>query len=355
MQRIERYGVIALVLLLVTIAAVSFWDDGAAAVTDNAAAQEGDRVATVRDVEPKQARRSKDSGGVDPRGLPATGRAPSGGSAQKTKAWRSAADRDAQAVAKGSEPPSTTSHSAEARKSAFETLAANVVERGGALASRGYDRDETGRRYGDRASQEVEFPELPPRPTPAPAARERGSDTPYLPAAKASTAERPAGARSSTTYVVKPGDTLSEIASKLLGSAKRWPEIQALNGGLEPSSIHVGMELKLPGGATGPSGGSLSVLTTRESKEIPPRAPDGTYYTVKKGDMLSQIALDHLGQASRWTEIASLNPGLDPNVLIEGRRLRLPQAASASAPVSATPPAYQASYVPQANKRNRVR
>ena len=28
MQRIERYGVIALVLFLVTIVAVSFWDDG---------------------------------------------------------------------------------------------------------------------------------------------------------------------------------------------------------------------------------------------------------------------------------------------------------------------------------------
>ena len=28
MQRIERYGVIALALLLVTIAAVSLWDDG---------------------------------------------------------------------------------------------------------------------------------------------------------------------------------------------------------------------------------------------------------------------------------------------------------------------------------------
>jgi ABC-type amino acid transport substrate-binding protein len=51
-----------------------------------------------------------------------------------------------------------------------------------------------------------------------------------------------------TVYKVKPGDTLSGIASKNLGKASRWPEIWELNKGriADPNLIEIGWDLVLP-------------------------------------------------------------------------------------------------------------
>lgn len=50
------------------------------------------------------------------------------------------------------------------------------------------------------------------------------------------------------TYVVKKGDTLSEIAQRELGTATRWEEILKLNAGRidRAEDIWIGMELTLP-------------------------------------------------------------------------------------------------------------
>ncbi|HEY2594477.1 MAG TPA: LysM peptidoglycan-binding domain-containing protein [Chloroflexota bacterium] len=50
-------------------------------------------------------------------------------------------------------------------------------------------------------------------------------------------------------YIVQPGDTLSTIAARLLGSANRWPELYALNSDriAAPARIRVGLALQLPG------------------------------------------------------------------------------------------------------------
>ena len=47
------------------------------------------------------------------------------------------------------------------------------------------------------------------------------------------------------TYTVKKGDSLWKIASALLGSGARWPEIQKANG-LTSTTIHAGQVLKIP-------------------------------------------------------------------------------------------------------------
>lgn len=49
-----------------------------------------------------------------------------------------------------------------------------------------------------------------------------------------------------TEYVVQRGDTLSEISQKLLGTARRWKEIQDLNG-LDDPQVRAGMKLRIPG------------------------------------------------------------------------------------------------------------
>lgn len=49
-------------------------------------------------------------------------------------------------------------------------------------------------------------------------------------------------------------------------------------------------------------------------------------YIVKKGDTLSAIARDHLGNASRWPEIAKLNGIDNPDLIHPGDELRLPSS-----------------------------
>lgn len=60
-----------------------------------------------------------------------------------------------------------------------------------------------------------------------------------------------------TTVRVAKGDTLSELAKRHLGSAKRTAEIQRLNPGTDARSLRVGQVLKLPPRRTAASEGWL--------------------------------------------------------------------------------------------------
>lgn len=316
MQRIERYGVIALVLLLVTIAAVSFWDDG-----ERPTSKSGDTPsAELADLRKRNTTQAARRPGAGPSSAAAKKNAAgaNGPRVQRPKRRSSVASRNTPPV-QSQERPRT--QAGPAQKPAFETLPANIVQ-GGAAPARGQAQRGKAMPQTPAESRGIEFPVLPPEEERERPLQERGiRSTPFQPAKDS----RRSGTTPSvaSTYKVKSGDTLSQIAQDQLGSSRRWAEIQTLNGGLDPSALRVGMTLKMPTGVA-PAASSLTRVTTPESKEIPPRSTDGTYYTVRRGDVLSQIAQDHLGGASRWPEIVALNPGLNPDVLIEGRRLRLP-------------------------------
>ena len=47
-------------------------------------------------------------------------------------------------------------------------------------------------------------------------------------------------------YIVKPGDTLSGIATANIGAAGKWRIIADLNGIVNPDNIRVGQRLQLP-------------------------------------------------------------------------------------------------------------
>jgi len=49
------------------------------------------------------------------------------------------------------------------------------------------------------------------------------------------------------SYIVKPGDTLSKIATSTLGSAGKWRMIAEINGITNPAKLRVGKILQLPG------------------------------------------------------------------------------------------------------------
>jgi LysM repeat protein len=100
-----------------------------------------------------------------------------------------------------------------------------------------------------------------------------------------------------TTYVVRRGDTLSEIAERFdIGAT----QLKSWNGISDPRSLRVGDKLKIRGQAT-------------SSPEVRMSS-----YTVRNGDTLSEIA-EHLGV--RTSEIKAWNGITDPRSLRVGQTL----------------------------------
>ncbi len=99
------------------------------------------------------------------------------------------------------------------------------------------------------------------------------------------------------TYTVKPGDTLSEIALKYGTTVS---SIVSLNPIIKnPNLIYPGQQFVIQTSSTSSSSGTI-------------------VYTVKKGDTLSQIALNY---GTTVSSIVSLNPVIkNPNLIYPGQR-----------------------------------
>lgn len=129
-------------------------------------------------------------------------------------------------------------------------------------------------------------------------------------------------------YTVRRGDSLWKIANTQLSDGKRFVEIVELNRDVlngKPDFITAGTVLRLPSEGV-----------------IGPHAPatDETY-TVKPGDTLSDIALDQLGDPTRYPEIfeASHNTAqpdgahiTDPDLIRPGWDLAIPAETPPDAP-----------------------
>jgi LysM repeat protein len=103
------------------------------------------------------------------------------------------------------------------------------------------------------------------------------------------------------TYIVKPGDTLSLIASRF---GTTWQELQRINHIPNPNLIYPGQVIVLPGGEAPP----------------PPAPPERTY-TVARGDTLSGIAARF---GTTWQELQRINGIRNPNLIFPGQVIRLP-------------------------------
>ena len=114
------------------------------------------------------------------------------------------------------------------------------------------------------------------------------------------------GSGSVSTYTVKAGDTLWDIAQSQLGNGSRYKEIMALNG-LTSDVIQPGQVLKLP--TDGASNAGPGTTKT---------------YTVKTGDTLWDIAQNLLGNGARYKEIVSLN-NLHSSIIYPGQVLKIPE------------------------------
>ncbi|MCP9885039.1 LysM peptidoglycan-binding domain-containing protein [Synechococcus sp. ATX 2A4] len=115
-------------------------------------------------------------------------------------------------------------------------------------------------------------------------------------------------------HVVKPGETLSEIAERYGVSLNR---LMQLNGIKDPDLVTAGTRLTVPGAAgsgSAPSGGG-----GRGS------------YTVKPGETLSEIA-DRLGTTVQ--RLIELNGIRNPDMVTEGTRLVVPAPPAAARPAA---------------------
>lgn len=129
---------------------------------------------------------------------------------------------------------------------------------------------------------------------------------------------------STTSYTIKSGDCLWNIAKDQLGNATKWSDIYKMNEGIlgaNPDLIRPGTTIQLPGAGAEASANIAS-------------------YTVKPGDNLWDIAREQLGDGSKWGELYKANEGVigsDPRLIQPGQELALGGGNNAAMQISAQP------------------
>ena len=291
MQQYERFGVLALLLLVVTLVAVALLGEDPrspeALAEATAAAEAQSQSARLQTPTPRGERAVPRIPSGDPR-LRGVAPRPVALQAQERPAQRLS---DASA-ARGSGPKETEPPPCE-----------NPV-----LAA---------------ASDEMVLPEAPraerwqaPAPAPAPVAVEASMPRPSAPA---STEQGPSEFRS---YTVQPGDCLSRILERECGTVRALDGVLALNPSLDPDRIRLGQELRLPIASQSSSSPARAAIARIQDPVV------RDVVRVREGDTLYGLLKRERGGAVSLEEVLRSNPGLDPNRLQIGQELLLPRRSS---------------------------
>ncbi|MEY4746292.1 MAG: hypothetical protein RLZZ442_884 [Cyanobacteriota bacterium] len=121
-----------------------------------------------------------------------------------------------------------------------------------------------------------------------------------------------AGSSSGASVTVQPGDTLSDIADRQGISLN---QLMQANGITNPDMVVAGQKLVLPG-------------SRRATAAAAPRELPTASYTVKSGETISEIA-DRFGTSTE--RLIQLNGISNPNLVVAGTRLAIPGRPSSSA------------------------
>lgn len=277
MQPIERYGLIALIFLVITIAAACLWDPQAeVAVADTEVA----KATMERNAKPERGRDFV-AGRTRPRRGQALSEKERDLTARGARNEVQAAGTQRPLVALGDDSQLPGSATAQEREGGSRT---HLQDRAEDVLGTAVDR---ARDVADWLRAET------PRPV-------KG------------------------TYEVRSGDTLSEISQRELGSARRWNEIVQLNPGLDPGRLRVGARLVMP--AT-PGSVAADSPEPAPARAKAPAKRSGPTYVVRQDESLWKIAARTLGDGARWKEIADANPDINPDRISKGQTLVLPAGA----------------------------
>ena len=126
-------------------------------------------------------------------------------------------------------------------------------------------------------------------------------------------ASRSGGGSGSGNYTVKPGETLSEIAARYGTTVQR---LMQLNNLRSPQDLWAGSRIQVPG-AGGSSGNTTARTTTVKAN-----------YTVKPGETLSELAERYGTSVQRLMELNNLRSTQD---LWAGSRIQVPVTRTAAA------------------------
>lgn len=325
MQSIERYGIVSLCFLIVTLVAVWLWDERGSETGENivqasetSRSTTGWRAGEARQGSKKAARR-------------VTRGSPRGGAAGLRNADPKAAAEDhVIAGSTGVETGALTRERVRARKRALaqaETERRRAEEEERRIwekkqRDRALAEQEAAPLREDRTRFETEWPPAEVVKKGSPTKMQTTGRTSSGPSKRSSSAS--GGLR---PYVLREGDTLTQLAERELGTWHRWQEIVAINPGLNPNGLPVGVEIFLP--HDGASTGSVTPAPLQDSVS--------NRWVVASGDSLWTIAERHLGDGERWREIERLNPSIDPQRLRVGEVLAMPDGKGVAPPERVAP------------------
>lgn len=152
------------------------------------------------------------------------------------------------------------------------------------------------------------------------AQRHDGGTTLRRVAEQAEQAMQRRGGDGERTITVVAGDTLSGLASEHLGSSARWRDLLEANRDQLDSDrdLRAGMTLRLPGS------GAVAAQRAGQAERVTTSA--ARTYVIRRGDTLTRIAEQKLGDGNRWRELFEANEAkLDtPDALPVGEEIQIP-------------------------------
>ena len=127
-----------------------------------------------------------------------------------------------------------------------------------------------------------------------------------------------------TNYIVKKGDTLSQIAEQFYGNAAYYPALARYNHIANPSLIYAGQIITIPKNL------SMNYYDYNSNEVVivtpTPETEEEKTYTVKSGDTMYCIVRVQYGLTNQEAvdKLATYNGLSDPNRIYAGQVLRIP-------------------------------